>query len=181
MEEEDEDKSMMEEEDEEEAEEEDVISKIQHLLEQLKKPVKEPIDDTAPKKPPVLKKPASNPVKPPVNSEDEDLLEKYGYLVMENEELKNKVAELQAYKTQMEEEEKLKMMEKFSMLDRTFLSNLKKKLSKYSVEQLEAKLSVEAVRSGVTIKADKGVSTYSLESEDTNLPSWISALEKSKH
>jgi hypothetical protein len=119
-------------------------------------------------------------VEPNSAAESEDIYEKYGNLVMENEDLKMQLEELKEYKAKIEMEEKDSMIEKFSALDPEFLSNIKKKMQQYSLEQLEAKLSIEAVRSGVRVKSDNRLATYSLESDNSDIPGWVAAIEKSK-
>ena len=138
----------------------------------------EPIEDTAKPTGSGRKHPKSNPPQP--MAESEDIYEKYGNLVMENEDLKMQLEEMKQYKAKIEMEEKESMIEKFSALDPQFLSNIKKKLQQYSLEQLEAKLSIEAVRSGVRIKSDSRLATYSLESDNSDIPGWVAAIEKTK-
>lgn len=92
-------------------------------------------------------------------------------------------SEISALKSKLEEyenKEKMSLIEKFSMLDSAFIENVKANLASFSVEQLEAKLSVEAVRSGLVFSPkQENVSTYTINDfEKTSAPSWIAALEK---
>jgi hypothetical protein len=113
------------------------------------------------------------------SSEYGELLEKMGYIVMENEELKMELDGLRKFKADVDQKDKETMMEKFSNLDAGFLAEVKTQLHSFSLEQLEAKLAIEAVRSGVSVKSES-VTSYSAESFVSEQPSWIIALEKSK-
>jgi hypothetical protein len=98
----------------------------------------------------------------------------------EKEAYETKIAELTEKLQAYEIKEKAAMMEKFAMLDSTFLEEVKASLDSYTIDQLEAKLSVEAVRSGLIFKAQKEeVTTYSVDfSNVESAPSWVIALEK---
>ncbi len=91
-----------------------------------------------------------------------------------------KIAELTEKLKAYESKEKSAMMEKFAMLDSAFLEEVKASLDSYTIDQLEAKLSVEAVRSGLIFKSQKEeVTTYSVDySSVESAPSWVIALEK---
>jgi hypothetical protein len=108
-----------------------------------------------------------------VESEKKDMEEKYSAYESEIASLK---AQLQVY----ENKEKMALIEKFSMLDSSFIEGLKSSLDSYSIEQLEAKLSIEAVRSGLVFNTKKEeVTTYSVDSlKVESAPSWVKILEK---
>jgi hypothetical protein len=108
-----------------------------------------------------------------VESEMKDKEEKYSAYESEIASLK---AQLQVY----ENKEKMALIEKFSMLDASFLEGLKSSLDSYSIDQLEAKLSIEAVRSGLVFNSTKQeVRTYSVDSiKNDSAPSWVKILEK---
>jgi hypothetical protein len=93
---------------------------------------------------------------------------------------KAQVIELQSRLKEYESKEKMFMLEKFSMLDSVFIEEIKSTLDLYTVDQLEAKLSIEAVRSGLIFNSKKEeVATFSMEiSKSETFPSWISVLEK---
>jgi hypothetical protein len=106
-------------------------------------------------------------------------------MAKDKEEMEGYKKEIEALKNKLgeyENKEKLTLIEKFSMLDSSFIESLKTNLGSYSVEQLEAKLAIEAVRSGVVFNKDKGqegISTYSVNSiQKDGAPSWVSILEK---
>lgn len=98
----------------------------------------------------------------------------------EKEAYETKIAELTDKLKAYENKEKTAMMEKFAMLDSVFLEEIKASLDSYTIDQLEAKLSVEAVRSGLIFKSQKEeVATYSVDfSNVDSAPSWVMALEK---
>lgn len=103
----------------------------------------------------------------------EEGADKYAAFEAEIADLRSK---LQAY----EMKEKNAMLEKFAMLDSTFLEEVKASLESYTIDALEAKLSVEAVRSGLVFKSQQEeVATYTVDfSKVDTAPSWLSALEK---
>ncbi len=98
----------------------------------------------------------------------------------EKQAYETKIAELTEKLKAYESKEKSAMMEKFAMLDSAFLEEVKASLDSYTIDQLEAKLSVEAVRSGLIFKSQKEeVTTYSVDySSVESAPSWVIALEK---
>jgi hypothetical protein len=98
----------------------------------------------------------------------------------EKQAYETKIAELTEKLKAYENKEKSAMMEKFAMLDSAFLEEVKASLDSYTIDQLEAKLSVEAVRSGLIFKSQKEeVTTYNVDySSVESAPSWVIALEK---
>lgn len=90
------------------------------------------------------------------------------------------IADLKARVQAYENKEKLEMIERFSMLDAAFIEQIKSNLDSYTVDQLEAKLSIEAVRSNLVFNAKKEeVTTFSFNATEVeSAPSWIAALEK---
>lgn len=90
------------------------------------------------------------------------------------------IADLRTKVQAYENKEKLAMIERFSMLDSAFIEQIKSNLDSYTVDQLEAKLSVEAVRSNLVFKTkEQEVVSYSFDVAKTeSVPSWITALEK---
>jgi len=92
----------------------------------------------------------------------------------------SEIASLKAKLQDYENKEKLALIEKFSMLDIAFIEDVKSNISSYSVDQLEAKLSIEAVRSGLVFSPkQENVSTFAINNiGKASAPSWIAALEK---
>lgn len=98
----------------------------------------------------------------------------------EKQAYETKILELTEKLKAYENKEKSAMMEKFTMLDSIFLEEVKGSLDSYTIDQLEAKLSVEAVRSGLIFKSkNQEVTTYTVDySNVESVPSWVIALEK---
>jgi hypothetical protein len=92
----------------------------------------------------------------------------------------SEIVSLKAKLQDYENKEKLALVEKFSMLDIAFIEDVKSNISSYSVDQLEAKLSIEAVRSGLVFSPkQENVSTFAINNiGKASAPSWIAALEK---
>lgn len=111
--------------------------------------------------------------------ETEDVVENSDFAA-EKQAYEATIAELQEKLKSYEGKEKSAMLEKFAMLDSVFLEEVKASLDSYTIDQLEAKLSVEAVRSGLIFKSQKEeVTTYSVDlSNLDSAPGWVVALEK---
>ena len=80
------------------------------------------------------------------------------------------IAELTEKLKAYENKEKSAMMEKFAMLDSAFLEEIKSSMDSYTVDQLEAKLSVEAVRSGLITIISSPLAEIFLSSNSLTLP-----------
>lgn len=129
-----------------------------------------------------------NAMNPPAKEEEEE--EKEVEIVLdneldqykkENEEMKAELAALRAFKEAIYLKEKEAMLEKFGMLREDFLTKVRTKLGQYSLEELEATLSVEAVRSGAFFEKQAPTISYSLESQNQDsVPAWVAALENLK-
>jgi hypothetical protein len=98
------------------------------------------------------------------------------YKVEEAAALKMELETVKSALAEMEKKEKMALVDKFSSLNEDFLTDIKSKLNSYSLEQLEGKLAVEALRS---TKKEESVATYSFI-ETSSAPSWIAAVEKAK-
>lgn len=101
--------------------------------------------------------------------------EKYAALEEEVNSLREKV---RSY----EQKEKQALIDKYSSnLDSAFVENILAALDSYGVDELEAKIAVELVRSGSIFKSNQEeVATYSVDFSQGSVPSWISAIEKKK-
>ena len=130
--------------------------------------------------------------------EDEDkkskcsLEEKYTALQAEYEELNAKYAALVEFKENVENEKKDALIESFYMLSDEDKAEVVENKAKYSLEDIEAKLSVICVRKKVNFDLDdtskndniveeKEVMTYNVsDNESTSTPAWISALKNTR-
>ena len=122
--------------------------------------------------------------------------EKYSLLEEELSELKNQYAlletevqELRAFKAEVEDAQKDEMINSFCMLSDEDKADVIENKSKYSLDEIEAKLSVICVRKKVSFdldsdnKEETAPTTFSLDSldADAGLPEWLKAVEKTKN
>lgn len=122
--------------------------------------------------------------------------EKYSLLEEELSELKNQyalleteVTELRAFKAEVEDAQKDEMINSFCMLSDEDKADVIENKSKYSLDEIEAKLSVICVRKKVSFdldsdnKEETAPTTFSLDSldADAGLPEWLKAVEKTKN
>ena len=122
--------------------------------------------------------------------------EKYSLLEEELSELKNQYAlletevqELRSFKAEVEDAQKDEMINSFCMLSDEDKADVIENKSKYSLDEIEAKLSVICVRKKVSFdldsdnKEETAPTTFSLDSldADAGLPEWLKAVEKTKN
>lgn len=122
--------------------------------------------------------------------------EKYSLLEEELSELKNQYAlletevqELRNFKAEVEDAQKDEMINSFCMLSDEDKADVIENKSKYSLDEIEAKLSVICVRKKVSFdldsdnKEETAPTTFSLDSldADAGLPEWLKAVEKTKN
>ena len=129
--------------------------------------------------------------------EDEESKKKYSLLEQELNELKSNYAaleesykELVAFKNAIDDEKKDNLINQFYMLSDEDKKDVIENKSKYSLEDIEAKLSVICVRKKVNFdlednnkKVEESAPiTYNLNSvESDNLPAWLKAVEATKN
>ena len=135
-------------------------------------------------------------------NKDEDEEEKKKYELLENEyndlnekftALQNSYATLESnyntlveFKNQVEDKEKDEMINSFYMLSDEDKAEVIENKSKYSVSEIEGKLSVICVRKKVSFDLssdaeEKPVRTFNLEHGATQVPAWIAACEKTQN
>ena len=132
------------------------------------------------------------------NKEDEEK-EKYSLLEQELTSLKEKYslleaenAELLAFKNQIEDEQKDTLINSFYMLSDEDKKEVIQNKSKYSLDDIEAKLSVICVRKKVNFdlddtdkfednKEESPITTFNLDSDVTSTPAWVSAVQNTKN
>jgi hypothetical protein len=104
------------------------------------------------------------------------------------EELKVKYEELVAFKAQVEDAKKDEMINKFYFLSDEDKKEVVENKSKYTVEEIESKLSVICVRNKVNFNLDNNektdintegtpVMTFSLNETGDSTPAWIRAVK----
>ena len=124
------------------------------------------------------------------NGKDDEDKKKYSLLEAEYNELKTKFdllqakcEELEKVTTSYEREKKEELISKFYMLDDEDKKDVKDNIDKYSLDDIESKLSVICVRKKVSFSDEEKDlqlnTTFSLESLDNNednTPDWIKAV-----
>ena len=133
------------------------------------------------------------------NSDDEEEKDKkYSLLEAEYNDLKDKYTNLETqyqslieFKNQIENEKKDELINSFYMLTDEDKADVIANKAKYSLDEIEAKLSVICVRKKVNFDlnddtskdedVDSGVTTYTLGNEESSTPAWISALRKTQN
>ena len=134
------------------------------------------------------------------NDDEEDKEKKYSLLESEYEELRTQYSELESqyqslveFKNQIENEKKDALINSFYMLADEDKADIIANKAKYSLDEIEAKLSVICVRKKVNFNLDdeeeaskddkkdvEDVVTYSLNEEESSTPAWVSALRKTQ-
>ena len=123
------------------------------------------------------------------NGKDDEDKKKYSLLETEYNELKTKFdllqakyEELEKVTTSYEREKKEELISKFYMLDDEDKKDVKDNIDKYSLDDIESKLSVICVRKRVSfaneVEEDQPATTFSLEGLDAedDTPEWIKAV-----
>lgn len=143
--------------------------------------------------------PAENSDAPKAEEEEEDekkkkfeLLEtEFAALQEKYSELEVKYNELVEFKAQVEDAKKDEMISKFCFLSDEDKKEVIENKSKYSVDEIEAKLSVICVRNKVNFNLDDSskndinteepvVTTFNLVNEGPSIPAWIMAVKNNQ-
>ena len=139
------------------------------------------------------------------NAEETTVEESKDYTLLEEElnnlkasyaEMEQKYQELVTFKEDVDNEKKDALINSFYMLSDEDKKDVIENKSKYSLDEIEAKLSVICVRKKVNFDLDnsnknedtveevvdnKEVTTYNLnETESTNIPAWLKALKNTR-
>lgn len=126
---------------------------------------------------------------------EEFSLEDYKALQASYADLESKYAELVEFKNQVETKEKEELINSFYMLSEEDKKDVKEHISDYSLEDIEAKLSVICVRKKVNFDSEdsaknenkveeenSNVTTFNIQDDETeNVPAWISACIKTQN
>ena len=114
----------------------------------------------------------------------------YNTLKAEFAALKEENEKLLAFKNQIEDEKKTELIDSFYMLSDEDKKDVIENKAQYSLEDIEAKLSVICVRKKVnfdldseeeTVVEQSAVTTFSLETDTTSTPAWVSAVRNTKN
>lgn len=106
----------------------------------------------------------------------------YELLKQEKENLLSQVQELVEFKNQVDRKEKENMIESFYMLSEADKQDVIDNIDTYSLDQIEAKLSIICVRNKVNFNLEdnaktKEPTTYSLRQESESVPAWIKSVQ----
>ena len=138
------------------------------------------------------------PAKEDSEEEEDDKKKKYELLETEFAALQEKYSELEVeynklveFKTQVEDAKKDEMISKFYFLSDEDKKEVIENKSKYSLDEIEAKLSVICVRNKVNFNLDDSskndinteepvVTTFNLVNEGPSIPAWIMAVKNNQ-
>ena len=113
------------------------------------------------------------------------LEEKITSLQKEYAELETKYQALVAFKNEVEEEKKDALINSFYMLSDEDKKDVVENKAQYSLEDIEAKLSVICVRKKVNFELEDNTTdvatTFSLSEQQDSLPAWISAVKNTQN
>ena len=109
----------------------------------------------------------------------------YNNLVLSSEQLNTQLSELTEFKAKIEKQEKEKMIQSFYMLSDEDKKDVIDNIDTYSVDDIEAKLSVICVRNKVNFNLDEDnnnsseplVYNLNSEDEDIQIPAWLKAVQ----
>lgn len=114
-----------------------------------------------------------------------ELKNSYDSLKADYDTLKAERDALYSFKAEIDKEKKQAMIDSFYMLSDSDKKDVQENIDKYSLDDIEAKLSIICVRNKVNFSLDdeeekEGVMTYSLNGNDIDdsVPAWVAALRE---
>ena len=115
-----------------------------------------------------------------------DLEQRYNALVEEKTELEAQLQPLVEFKQQAERTQKEELIASFYMLSDEDKQDVKENIDKYSLDDIEAKLSIICVRNKVNFNLEdevedkKQATTFNLDEDDADamMPAWVKAALK---
>ena len=124
-------------------------------------------------------------------NEDKEKDEKYSLLQQQYEELQSNFTKLEteyqalvAFKNDVENQKKDELIQSFYMLSNEDKKDVIENKSKYSLDEIEAKLSIIYTKQQLAAESlqnknnDTNILTYSLGEQDTNTPDWVKAVRE---
>ena len=117
----------------------------------------------------------------------EELEAKFSALETEHENLKSEIEPLKAFKLEAEKKDKQAMIDQFYMLSDEDKADVIANIDTYSVDDIEAKLSIICVRNKVSFDLDENnknsgnPTVYNLnnnDSDEANVPAWVKSLRE---
>lgn len=119
-----------------------------------------------------------------LQSQYAELEQKFNALTEEKDSINQQLSELQEYKLAKEKEEKMALINSFYMLSEEDKADCVENIDKYSLDEIEGKLSIICVRNKVNFNLDEEVkptaTTFALEGNqviDDDIPAWIKAVK----
>lgn len=115
----------------------------------------------------------------------DDLMAKFSALETEHETLKSEIEPLKAFKLEAEKKDKQAMIDQFYMLSDEDKTDVIANIDTYSVDDIEAKLSIICVRNKVSFDLDENKNSgnptvYNLNNsnsdDDVAVPAWVKSL-----
>ena len=115
----------------------------------------------------------------------DDLMAKFSALETEHETLKSEIEPLKAFKLEAEKKDKQAMIDQFYMLSDEDKADVIANIDTYSVDDIEAKLSIICVRNKVSFDLDENKNSgnptvYNLNNSDSDddvaVPAWVKSL-----
>ncbi len=152
-------------------------------------PVEEPVVET-PVEEPAAEEPATQEEVVAYNLEEipeyVELNTKYASLVEDYNSIMAEITSLREFKRQIERKDKEAMIAQFYMLSDEDKKDVRENIDTYSIDDIEAKLSVICVRNKVKFDLDdeepvvEQPTTYNLDSEviEDSVPAWIKAVKQ---
>ena len=114
-----------------------------------------------------------------------ELKNSYDSLKADYDTLKAERDTLYSFKAEIDKEKKQAMIDSFYMLSDSDKKDVQENIDKYSLDDIEAKLSIICVRNKVNFSLDdeeekEGMMTYSLNGNDSDdsVPAWVAALRE---
>ena len=117
----------------------------------------------------------------------EELEAKFSALETEHENLKSELEPLKAFKLEAEKKDKQAMIDQFYMLSDEDKADVVANIDTYSIDDIEAKLSIICVRNKVSFDLDENNKNTSAptvfnlngsEDEEANVPAWVKSLRE---
>ena len=117
----------------------------------------------------------------------EELEAKFSALETEHENLKSEIEPLKAFKLEAEKKDKQAMIDQFYMLSDEDKADVIANIDTYSIDDIEAKLSIICVRNKVSFDLDddkknnSNPTIYNLnnnDDDDANVPAWVKSLRE---
>ena len=127
----------------------------------------------------------AEPVEEPVVQYKLEEIPEYVELQKKYSALESQIAELKEFKSQIERKEKEAMIDSFYMLSDDDKKEVKENIDSYSLDDIEAKLSIICVRNRVSFNLESEsektpnmvFNVNSVDSDDDSVPAWIKAVQ----